>query len=201
MHNAFEAGGGWCYHARRDQLVVRREGFGHQDTDLPTTSAQNASVCASTKHKRFVGCQRTAGCCGSVSFNSENMQVPDSISAADHCSSCFCFAVCRWRATGVHPHFSFCAARYYLYLSVHSFRAGDGRWNGRPVDVILRVAAHDLCGDSIELCGEARRSTANVYHCSWRVMEWQHLPTQALFWAWFRLVVEFLQEYSSNMWW
>ena len=60
--------------------------------------------------------------------------------------------------------------------------------------MILCVAAHDLCGDGIELCGEARRSTANVYHCSWRAMEWQHLPTQALFRD--RLVVEFLQEYS-----
>ena len=35
---------------------------------------------------------------------------------------------------------------------------------------------HDLCGDGIALCGEARRSTTNRYHCSWRVVVWQHLP-------------------------
>jgi hypothetical protein len=30
-----------------------------------------------------------------------------------------------------------------------------------------------------KLCGEARWSTTTVYHCSWRVMEWQHLSVQA----------------------
>ena len=67
--------------------------------------------------------------------------------------------------------------------------------------MIICAAGHDLCGEGIALCGEARRSTTNISlngssgNCSGggrfggdrfgmfvaHVMEWQYLPMPGLF--------------------
>ena len=47
--------------------------------------------------------------------------------------------------------------RYCLAVKVVSCWKGASR--------CVSVAAHDLCGDGIALCGEAQRSTTNTYQC------------------------------------
>jgi hypothetical protein len=77
-------------------------------------------------------------------------------------SSFFCFVVsmarqsCRSGATPPprqHQRFSLHPLRRY-YLAESSI--GDGRWNRRPAAVIICLAARDVCGDGIVLCGKER---------------------------------------------
>jgi hypothetical protein len=102
-------------------------------------------------------------------------------------------AECRWRVKGAthHRHASaflllHLLRRYYLAVRAHSFRAGDGRWNGRPAGVILCdflcSSKHIICVAMVLHCaarhGGAQQMCISVLR---RVMEWQHLPTPALF--------------------